>query len=90
MEPAAVLVAPFEVEIGGELERTIPLQHRGETDAGVEPDVEDIFLLGPVERGAVSTPFVGRQKVFARFTKPIITTTFFELISDVIDRLLVQ
>jgi len=45
VEPAAVLVGPFEVKVDRHAEVLLPLADAGVRDARVEPDVEDVGLL---------------------------------------------
>src|SRR3972149_1496952 len=45
VEPSAMLVGPFEVEVDRHTEIFLPLAHAGVRYAGIEPDVEDVRLL---------------------------------------------
>ena len=53
LEPAAVLVAAFGVEVGGEVEFGFVLEHGEPACAGLEPDVEDVHLLAELFAAAV-------------------------------------
>ena len=51
-EPAAILIAAFEIEIGRPMHTTL-LEHRAMRDARLEPDVDDVvffFEAPPVAR----------------------------------------
>ena len=52
VEPAAVLVAAFEVEVGGPVQVGVDVEDGEPACAGVEPDVEDVRLFA--ERGAAA------------------------------------
>ena len=48
-----MLVAPFKVEVGRPGEVGMSFQHGSVADAGIEPDIQDVRLLGE----AVATTF---------------------------------
>ena len=60
LEPAAVLVGAFQVEVGGHRQLVALLEHRIVGDAGVEPDVEDVGDLGVALR-VVAEQLLGVQ-----------------------------
>ncbi len=45
VEPAPVLVRAFQIEVRGQAQVGVGLQHCGPTHPGVEPDVQDVGLL---------------------------------------------
>ena len=53
MEPAAVLVRAFKVEVGGEAQFGALFEHRREAGPGVEPYVEDVGFALPVLAAAL-------------------------------------
>ena len=53
MEPAAVLVAAFKVEVCRIAEFGPLFEHSGPGGAGIKPDVENIRFLAPVLASAV-------------------------------------
>ena len=61
LEPAAMLVRAFQIEVGGIREFGAALQHAGVGDAGVEPDVERVAGL-VVVRGIVAQQFDGVER----------------------------
>ena len=52
MEPAALLVATFEVEIGGSFEAGFGVEDGAPACAGIEPDIEDVGFLAEVVAAA--------------------------------------
>src|SRR5690606_8029268 len=61
VEPAAVLVRALEVEVGGGAEKIAALQHRGEGDARIEPDVEDVLLLAEARAAAGAAALIAGE-----------------------------
>ena len=55
LEPAAMLVRSFEVEIGADARAVARLDHEGVRGAAVEPDVEDV-VHGLVARRVMLVP----------------------------------
>ena len=45
MEPAAMLVAPLQIHVGGGGECRVVFQHCRMGDAGIEPHIKDVHLL---------------------------------------------
>src|SRR5829696_1841059 len=69
MEPAAVLVGPFEINVGRPMKSGSLLQNEGMGAAGFEPDIENVVDLFPFGRIIDET----RQKTRMRaFRKPSI------------------
>src|SRR5256885_2170977 len=62
LEPSAMLVVPFDVEIRGPRQLRTLLQHRELRAAGVEPDVEDVALLAE-RRIAAGAGEIGRNEL---------------------------
>ncbi len=52
MEPAAVLVAAFGVEVGGAVEFGLEVEDGVPACAGLEPDVEDVHLFAELVAAA--------------------------------------
>ncbi len=52
VKPAAMLVAAFGVEVGGEAELGFGVEHGVPACAALEPDVEDVHLLAELHDGA--------------------------------------
>ena len=50
LEPAAMLVGAFEIEIGGPFQVFALFQHEGVRGAGVEPHIENVAHLLPLGR----------------------------------------
>ena len=72
VEPAAVLVAAFEVEVGGVADVVALAQDGVVGGAGVEPDVEyvvEFFVVGEVG---------GRDELFQRQGEPCFDAVFFD------------
>ena len=53
MEPAAMLVGAFEIDVGRPFQVGPVLQREGVGRAGIEPDVEDVLDLRPRLVGVV-------------------------------------
>ena len=94
LEPAAVLVVPLEVHVGGRPAvvvartqiRPLALAQDGEMrDARVEPDVEDVRLLGEVRVAAAVR--AGRQEVLGRPREPGVAALLPEDPGDVVEEL---
>ncbi len=69
VEPSAILVVPFDVHAGGPRQvRPVP-EHRGVRDARLEPDVDDVGLLGERRARATRADGPGGDEV-ARVTAP--------------------
>ena len=62
MEPAAVLVAAFEIDIGRPGQAVAAVEHGEMAGAGIEPDVEDVGFLGnSVDAAFARTAHPGRS-----------------------------
>ena len=71
VEPAAVLVAALEVEVGGPAQVRARLEHGRVADAGLEPHVEDVGLLdAAVVPAAAGQRRAGRQELLGRALEP--------------------
>src|SRR3989338_6594453 len=91
MKPAAMLVAPLEIEISRVFQLGILLQYRRKTDAGVEPDVEDMLLARPFLCLAVRTRVVRREQGFVlALIEPEIGAIFFKPGSRCLDQVWIQ
>ncbi len=55
LEPAPVLIAPLQIEIGRACQLGTLLQHRRKAHPGVEPDIEDILFLDQFAGSAGAT-----------------------------------
>ena len=82
MEPAAMLVRAFEIEVGRPLQVGIALQHEGVRRAGVEPDVEDVRDLLVV----VGIVLVA-EEALGRALEPGVGAFGFEGLDDAVDHL---
>ena len=72
VEPAAVLVAAFEVEVGGIADVVALAQDGVVGGAGVEPDVEDVVQFFVVDEVG------GRDEIFQRQGEPCFDAVFFD------------
>src|SRR5277367_1359718 len=54
VEPAAVLIAAFQVEIRGPCEAVRSSQHGQMAGSGIEPDVQDVGLFAELNAAALS------------------------------------
>ena len=86
LEPAAVLVAAFDVHRGGP-EALITL-HRGEVcGARVEPSVQGVGLFGEVLSAAVRADKAVRQKILCLALEPRVAAVLFENLRNGLDAL---
>ena len=90
VEPTSVLVAAFEVKIRPPAQAAIQLDHAGMADAGVKPDIQDIFLFGKLLSSTPRTTQIGRSKFGGGPDKPGIRPLLFENRCDVLTELLAQ
>src|SRR4030042_5061505 len=88
MKPSAMLITPFQVEVGRE-SKILPLLHDGgEGDPRIEPNVENVALLGKVSSSALSTRGSLGQKAIDFLCKPDVRPFLLEESRDMFNRLL--
>ena len=88
MKPAAMLIAAFEIKIRPAAQTRVLFDHRSIADAGIEPDIENIFFAGKILAAAIGTLEIGRHKLVHRPGEPGIRSIFFKDRRDMIaDRL---
>ena len=81
LEPAAVLVGPFEVEVGRPAQVRVVAEDAPPTAAALEPDVEDVALLAEVAVEAGGAVEVAEQ-LPRLIGKPGIAAAFGEALAD--------
>lgn len=83
MEPAAMLVGPFQIQLGRPpLAR---LQHRGITHTGLKPYVENILFLLELRSPAPGAPSVGRNQHVGWIGKPVVRAMLSNQIRHMVD-----
>ena len=82
MEPAAVLVAAFGVEVGGGVEFGLEVEDGVPACAGLEPDVEDVHLFAEFFVAAGGTGVFLGQKGGGFVGVPGVGAFFFEEVDD--------
>ena len=92
MEPAAVLVRAFQVQVGRETGLLALLDDRGIAGAGVEPDVQDVGLALPVAAAAFGAGQAGGHDLLHGRLEPVVAAGLVlgVLVADVIDPLGVE
>ena len=70
VEPAAVLVGAFDIEVGGEALLGVADKDGVPADAGVEPDIEDVGLFAEFGAGAVRALCSGEENLLGGFRVP--------------------
>ncbi len=63
VEPAAILVTAFKVEVGGRRDFGLGFHDGMPGDAGVEPDIENVHLFSEVGVAAIGAPGAGREQL---------------------------
>src|SRR5207249_11005005 len=79
MEPAAILVGAFEINVGGPLGT---FQYRQIRRAGIEPDVENVIFLAPF-CGATGTLCPRGEQFFRRVLVPGVGAFLFKPFDDI-------
>ena len=72
MEPAAMLIRAFQIQVGGEAAFGPALHHSGETGARVEPDVKDVGFPAPARAAAVRAGQPGGHEVLGGGLEPVV------------------
>jgi hypothetical protein len=80
LEPAAVLVGAFEVQVDRRRLRDARAEHAGMGDAGVEPDIQDVGDLLVVAR-------LGAEQLAASSVEPGIDAALLDAIGHLLDQL---
>jgi hypothetical protein len=70
VEPAPVLIAPLKIQLCRPVLVRPRLQHRCLTDPGIEPDIQDIVLLGKPRAAAMGTAGAGRKQLLGALQEP--------------------
>ena len=89
VEPAAMLVAAFKVEVGWCLELFSLLHDRGMRNTRVEPDIENVHFLTEIIMAATWADGAVRQELFSFFFVPDIAARLFEKVGDMVHDLAV-
>ena len=84
VEPAAMLVAAFKVEIGWCLELFSLLHDRCMRNTGVEPDIENVHFLTEIIMAATWADGAVRQELFGFFFVPDVAARLFEKVGDMV------
>ena len=69
LEPAAILVAAFQIEIGRPAQPVLFVQRREMARAGIEPDIENVVLFGEFRCPALRARRSRREPVPPRFAR---------------------
>src|ERR1700682_4039908 len=80
MEPAAMLVVPFEIDLARPVELGALAQHGDVRAAGVEPDVEDVALFPERRAAALRAALSGLEEVLRRPLVPGVGTLVQEVL----------
>src|SRR5262249_57280565 len=84
MKPAAVLIAAFEIEIGGRAQVGALLEHGRVAHPGIEPYVEDVLLFAKLSVATFFAPRLGGQQLLRRTVEPRIRSFPLEEVRDVV------
>ncbi len=87
MEPPAVLVRAFQVQIGGPPALTARLQNRRVADAGLEPDIQDVLFFLKGVPSAFPADRARRHQILRRLLKPHVGATLGDEVSHMVDYL---
>ena len=83
LEPSAVLVRPFQIQIGRKLEVAAALKDRVPTAARFEPDVEDVLLLPQLVRREAGRVEEGRAEQLVRICgEPTVGAVLAEILGN--------
>jgi hypothetical protein len=85
VEPAAILVAAFEVHVGRPGEVVFLGQDGEVAGAGIEPDIEDVALLLKFGAAAVGAGVAGAEEFLGGAFVPDVGGVFAEQVDDVIE-----
>ncbi|VTR68162.1 hypothetical protein DESC_70002 [Desulfosarcina cetonica] len=84
VEPAAMLVAALQIEVGRPCQVIAVLQYGSLADARIEPDVEDVVLFGKTGVAAVRADRVLGHQFGNRFLEPHVGPVGGELIENMV------
>ncbi len=85
LEPAAILIAAFHVEIGRPAQAVFLAKHREMARSGIEPDVENVVLFRKFRRAALLADRPGGNEFSGGALEPDIGRVLFEKIDDAVE-----
>ncbi len=89
MEPAAILIAAFDVEIGGPGQSFVSFEHGQMARSGIEPDVENVGLFAEARAAAFGARRLRADQFFGGALVPDVGRVFGEELHDAVEHLLV-
>ena len=90
MEPAAILVAAFQVHVGGPRQFGIVPEHGEMARPGVEPDVEDVVFFAELRRRRILRSRAGRHQFGGGALVPDVGGVLGEELDDAVEDLAIR